>query len=330
MHISRMAGPLVRGTALLAFLGAGAVAPVSVPAPSGPLVAYVGNLDEASDKHYERFLEAVRKRQPRLHSRARFVYVQTIAGNDASLRQAIAEVVRRQPSALVTPTGETALAARQVVRRVPIVFSTYTDPLRAGIVTGMRSRIEPVTGVSLADWLDAKRLEILRDAFPNVRSVAVLADRAWVEGFDVKRRLAAEARRQNLRITILYAETAAEAVAAMSGAGGEAFDAWYVPPTYVGYLAEEQIIRRLKQLGRPAIFATVDEVRDGGLMAYAQDTSFVWPAVAELVSRVIDGEPAQQIPIERPKRFHLAVRSLTAGHEPQIAATVLRRADIVY
>ena len=330
MHISRMAGPLVRGAGVLACLAAGTLAPVSEPVPSRPAIAYIGYLDSATDQPYQLFLEAVRSTQPRLHALVRFDYVKGVAGNEAALRQVIADAARRQPAALVAPTGETALAARQVAGRVPVIFSSYTDPLRAGIVSAMRSRSEPVTGISLADWLDGKRMEILRDAFPRVRTVAVIADRPWVESYDVERRMAAEGRRYDLDITILYAETVAETEAVMSGPRAEAFDAWYVPPNYVAYLAEAQIIRRLKQLGRPAIFGTVKEVREGGLMAYAQDISFVWPALAELLSRVLDGEPAQEIPVERPKRFHLAVRPAPAGQGPQIAIGVLRRADLVY
>jgi len=202
--------------------------------------------------------------------------------------------------------------------------------LRAGIVSAMRARNEPVTGISLADWLDGKRLEILRDAFPRIRTVAVLADRWWLEYYDVERRLAAEGQRHGLDITLLHADTPAEAEAAMSGPRAAAFDAWYVPPNYVAYLAQAQIVRRLHQLGKPAIFGTVEEVRDGGLMAYAQDTSFVWPTLAELLSRVLGGEAAGGIPIERPKQFHLAVRPLPGDGQPRIALEVLRRSDIVY
>ena len=65
-------------------------------------------------------------------------------------------------------------------------------------------------------------------------------------------------------------------------------------------------------------------------MAYAQDLSFIWPGMADLVARVLGGEDAGAIPIVRPQRFVLAVRT---GPETGVAPPdlrVVRRADIVY
>jgi hypothetical protein len=64
-------------------------------------------------------------------------------------------------------------------------------------------------------------------------------------------------------------------------------------------------------------------------MSYTQDARFAWSALADLVGRVLDGEPAGAIPIERPQRFELAVRvSPDTGVAP-LADAVLARADVI-
>ncbi len=295
-----------------------------------PLVLYAGTWSPDRDPSYGSYLGAVKRLRPDLPSFAIFEFLGLPDDDDPAGERILAAAIKaRHPALVIAPTGAAAIAMHKVAPTVPCIFASYVDPVRSGIVASMRARREPVTGISVADWLDGKRLEILHEAYPSVRSIAVVGDHAWEENFDGSARLPVEAAHLGLRATVFLADSEAQLLALMDDPASRNFDAWYFPPTYVEYVGNALLIRRLRQWGKPAIFPTTEEVRDGALMSYAQDTAFVWPMLAELTARVLEGESPGSIPIVRPQRFVLAVRTgADIGLSPP-DIVVVRRADIV-
>jgi putative tryptophan/tyrosine transport system substrate-binding protein len=302
----------------------------SVAPPRRPVVAYVGHWTAQTDPAYAQFLLAFRARQPALAAQVRFEYVTGSDNDDEALTEAVRAAMARKPDVLVAPTGSSAIAARRVGGDTHVLFSCYIDPLRAGLVNSMSHPGGRMTGISLADTLDGKRLEILRDASPTVHTVAVLADSSWSTHYDGEARIMAEAKRHGLVATMVYAQTEAEIDALMSRPDAARFDAWYVIPTYAAYLAEDKIVGHIRRMGKYGMFATVTEVRKGGLLGYAQDSSFVWPTLADLIARVLAGEDPGTIPVERPKRFVLAVRTGPDTAATPVSTALVKRADIVF
>jgi len=292
-------------------------------------ISYIGAWQEASDPVYQRFRLALAKRHPELSERAVFRHYQAETGNLGMLSAALRQALAQRPSVLVTPTGESAMAAVQHAGATPVVFSSFTNPISAGIRDTLQSTDRSNTGVMLRGEVDGKRLEILKDSFTGIRQVAVLADRAWAEIGDRKARLVQAAAPLGLTLTFIPADNAQEVDAQMSSASARMHDAWYIPPSYIAYAAEKQIVAHLRKMKVPAMHATTSEVRAGAVMAYEEDTSFAMEALADLVARVCGGERAGSIPVERPRRYRLAVRVNDPAEPPFIAASVIRRADLV-
>ena len=68
-----------------------------------------------------------------------------------------------------------ALAAKNSTKPVPVVITGAGDPVATGLVDGLARPGGNLTGVTeLSTDLSAKRLEILRDAVPNLQRVAML------------------------------------------------------------------------------------------------------------------------------------------------------------
>lgn len=292
-------------------------------------ISYVGAWPEASDPVYKRFRQALAKRHPQLSEQAVFRHYQAETGNRSMLAQALQQALAQHPSVLVTPTGESAMAAVQHAGATPLVFSSFTNPISAGIRDTLQSTRLGNTGVMLRGEVDGKRLEILKDSFTGIRKVAVLADRAWAQIGDRQERLAQSAASLGLTLTFIPADSLQEVDAQMKSSSALSHDAWYIPASYIAYAAEKQIIGHLRKMKVPAMHATTNEVRAGAVMAYEEDTSFAMDALADLVARVCAGESAGSIPVERPRRYTLAVRVSDAAEPPFIDASVIRRADLV-
>ena len=295
-----------------------------------PIIAYLGHEAPHSDRAYLDFLRVVRQHHAKLLQNARIEYIRLADGDAAAMDLALHFTLDRRPGVIVASTAESSRLASRMSHGLPLVFATYQDPVRAGTVSSLRSPGSRATGVSLADGLDGKRLEILREAAAEVHSVAVLADRSWEQEHDAQRRIGVEAQRLGLGATLVYAETIDELDALMTNPAAAKFDAWYIPPTYIAYLAEARIIAHLRRLQKPAIYSTTNEVRGGGLMAYEQDTSFAWNTIADLVARVLAGEDPGTIPVERPRRYVLSVRTGPEVAATSIAPSVIRRADQIF
>jgi putative ABC transport system substrate-binding protein len=297
--------------------------------PPKALVLFLGHSSPVRDPTYEYFLGVVARTRPQLGAAASIEYLGLPDDDGDEAARLLTLALQRRPAALVAPYASSAIVAHRVAGSTPIVFASYIDPVIGGIVDAVQHRTTPITGVNVADWLDGKRFEILHEAYPAVKTVGVLGDAEWVGRYDAQRRIPAEAARVGLKATLVLAESEPDVRRLFEQSGAGRFDAWYVPPTYIGYKTSTVIIAQMRKWGRPCIFATTEEVTEGGLMAYAQDTRFAWAALAELTARVVAGEPAGSIPIMRPQRFVLTVRTGadTGVAPPSIA--VVRRADVI-
>lgn len=301
----------------------------SAPALTAPSIAFIGKLAQADDPSFDGFGAALARAWPKDAPTPALRYHQAMDGDAGRLQSVLREIEAQQPSVLVLPTGDTAQAARLLGIETPVVFASFTDPVRFGIVGSLRSPGQRTTGVWLGDTLDLKRLELLKLAFPSTRTVAMLADRSWMATRDVAGLAARAQELLGLRLVALAADTPREFDKLMTSSQAS-FDAWYIPPTYIAYQAEANIIAAMRRLRLPAIHATDGEVASGALMAYSQDTRFAYDAMAELASRVALGEDAGSIPVQRPYRYTLSVRIEPDAPWARIEPSVVRRADRVH
>jgi putative ABC transport system substrate-binding protein len=86
-----------------------------------------------------------------------------------------AELVRLEVDLIVAANTPAALAARQATANIPIVTPVMGDPVEDGLVASLAQPGGNVTGLTfLAPELTAKRMQLLKDALPNVSRVAAL------------------------------------------------------------------------------------------------------------------------------------------------------------
>ena len=78
---------------------------------------------------------------------------------------------------LIVAIGGRALAAKSATSTIPTVFVVFADPVRMGLAVGLARPGGNLTGLtSIGTDLIAKRLEILKEAVPRIKRVAVLGN----------------------------------------------------------------------------------------------------------------------------------------------------------
>ena len=254
-------------------------------------------------------------------------------GNPVRLAEQAADLVRSGVDLIVARSDTAVRAARRATATIPIVMSAGTEILMAeGLVKSLSRPGGNITGISvpLSD-LDAKRLELLRDAFPGIRRVAVITN----PNFDAARyeeymtALHANARSLKLQVESFPVRRADEVADAFTALVRDKFDALMVrPDPFVLDHQRHELAALAAKHRLPAIYPWRFFVDAGGLMSYNASLSGFHHRAATYVSRILKGEKPADLPIEQPTIFELVVNVAAARAQGlTIPQSVLFRAD---
>lgn len=98
-------------------------------------------------------------------------------GRSERVAQIAAEFVRLKVAVIVTYANTAAAATKRAVATIPIVFAAAGDPVGTGLVASLARPGGNITGLSIQQTdLASKRLEMLREVLPSLRTVAILAN----------------------------------------------------------------------------------------------------------------------------------------------------------
>jgi putative ABC transport system substrate-binding protein len=237
------------------------------------------------------------------------------AGDDGLIEGFVADLVRRPVDIIVATGTREVAAAKQATSSIPIVTFITPDPIGMGFAQSLARPGGNVTGLTTMDVeIYGKRTELLKQAVPNLKRVGVLISgrqllyvrvSPWAQNFE------AAARSLGVELDIVEADEnnldSAIAALAKNGAHGLVVTSDGVYVAHGKPLAESAIKHRL-----PGIFAYREQVRAGGLLAYAAKVEDLSRRAAFFVDRIVRGERPADLPIERPTKFELVINLKTA------------------
>jgi putative ABC transport system substrate-binding protein len=235
---------------------------------------------------------------------------------------------------IIVAGGTPALrAAIKATSTIPIVMRASTDPVEGGFVPSLARPGGNITGVtSITVDLSEKRFELLAEAVPGVRRIAVLttSQRVAAGESSVYKKLEAVARVLGVKLHVLSArdpETIDKAFVAMTK---ERAQALLVTPNPRYLQHGERIINHAAAHRLPAIYYQPIFVENGGLMSYATNNADEYRRAAVYVDKILKGAKPADIPVEQPTKFELVINLKTAKQIGlPIPPNVLARADRV-
>jgi putative ABC transport system substrate-binding protein len=242
-----------------------------------------------------------------------------------------AELVRLKVDVIVTSPDDSAIRAAQLATRtIPVVMpGSVSDPLspmfwgekqKEPLVVSLARPGGNITGLTnLASELHAKRLELLKEAFPRISRVAILWPRAQQQKQTLKD-IEAVRRALGIEIQSLAAGSLNEFERSFSEISRESPDAMLVATSHVILTHRERVIGLAVKKRLPTIFALSEFVDAGGLMSYGADTQDLYRRAATYVDKILKGAQPGELPIEQPTKFELVINLKTAK---QIGVTIL-------
>ena len=251
-------------------------------------------------------------------------------GEYERLPELAAELARLGVDVIVTHTTPGALAAKRTTTTIPIVMATSGDAVASGLVSTLARPGGNVTGLTFFDpELGAKRIEILKEIAPRIRSVAVLsnsANQATGIALTAVDRTAKQLKLELLQFDIRTSDEIQPTFVAMANASVHSVWIQQDQMLFVNAnrIAELAVKYRLPSAG----FGGYADA--GGLFEYGVNLATLFRRAAYFVDRILKGTPPADLPVEQPTSFELKINLKTAeAIGIKVPQSLLLRADRV-
>ena len=313
--------------------GAAAAWPLAAraqPAGKRPTIGYIGGGGPITQRAWvEAFVQRLRE-LGWIEGRTIAIEYRWGEGNAARYAEFAAEFVRLKVDVILAGGTEAAVAAKQATSLIPIVFPTAGDPIGSRLVASLARPGGNVTGLSnQGSDLPAKRIGLLREVFPALRRLAVMANADYSGGATEREEIDAAARALGIEVIplpIRRVEDIASSFYELKG-GAEAFYTTGDPLVNAHRL---RIITFALVARLPTMFSQREYVASGGLLSYGPNFLELNRRAADYVDKVLRGSKPADLPVEQPTRFELAVNLITANALGlEVPPALLARADEV-
>jgi len=245
------------------------------------------------------------------------------------------DVLRSMPDVILTLTWQWTVFLKPLTT-IPIV-GLLADPVGFGLVASLAHPGGNITGVSIdaGPEVEAKRLELLKEAFPQASRVGVLAPRyGQLPGRSRYWEQLQEAA-QRLGLLLLANRPEGTLQEAEYRRFFEVVAQEHADSLFVGAEAQNSGHRRLivelaEKNRLPAIYPYRGYVEAGGLMAYTIDPVEQGTRLAGCIAQILNGASPGDIPIYQATKFYLLINLKAANAIGlTIPPSLLVRADEV-
>jgi len=230
------------------------------------------------------------------------------------LPELAAELVRLPVDLIFANSSTQVEAARQATQTIPIVFSNHADPVGIGHVASLARPGGNITGLTmLMTDLAAKELEILKEAVPQAKRIAVLWNPTTPSHAPAVRAIEGAGQKLGVQLALVSARTAEDfgpAFATMAQKQADGFLA--VPsPLFTSYrtaVAKLALKHRL-----PGMFGHRDLLGDvGAIMSYGADIDDLNRRAAVYIDKILKGSKPADLPVEQASKYQLVINLKTA------------------
>jgi putative ABC transport system substrate-binding protein len=255
---------------------------------------------------------------------------QTSDGDYDRVAALAAEVMGRKPDVVVM-TSTSVHVVKPLLGATPGVFIVADDPVRVGLVRSFARPGGRLTGLtSLNVELDAKRLEILKQALPGVTRVGVLAAPQDTAHRERLATIEKTARALALQVHVMNVSRPDDVPRVFEAATRARVGALMLlgAPPLLRY--QSRIVELATKARLPLVAPWAEVAQAGGLMSYGTSAVAMFRHAAAIVDRILKGTNPGEIPVERASTFELVINKKTAqALRVEIPTAVVLRADRV-
>ena len=298
-------------------------------------ILFIGGRDQP---HLEAFKQGLRERGY-IEGKNIVLDYRYAEGEVDRLTSLATELVQLKVDVIVTTSGNSARAATQATKTIPIVLTTGADPVKSGLAESLAKPGRNITGLSIIEEdLSGKRVEILKETFPKMTRLAYLWNPLAVSYSAADRKSGnpsydeAEKTTKIVGVQLLSykVRTLADIQKAFADMPKVRPHALFVLQSPLMTLNSKRIVELALEHRLPGMYPSNQFAQEGGLIAYGPVIADLYRRAATYVDKILKGANPAELPIEQPTKFELVINLKTAK---QIGLTippnVLARADRV-
>jgi putative ABC transport system substrate-binding protein len=254
-------------------------------------------------------------------------------GDFSRLKSLASELVQANVDVIFAPNSIAVQNAKQVAGSIPIVFCTVDDPVGSGFVESLARPGRNITGfATVQNEISAKRLQILKEAFPNTLRIAVFVSSSEPISNSQLVEVRRGAKLLGMEVFPIELQDHKGFDAVLAQLKRTRAQAIFTLATSLGFTNRDMLIELAAKTKLPAMYPTTEYLA-GGLMTYG--TKLVGEALFKkaslYVEKILKGAKPGELPVEQPTEFSLVINMKTAkALNIKIADSVLQRADRLF
>jgi putative ABC transport system substrate-binding protein len=232
--------------------------------------------------------------------------------SDASLASTYAaQLIGLQPDVILAASTTNLEVVRQATSTVPVVFVQVSDPVAQGFVASVTKPGGNLTGFSQYEFsIGGKWLNLLKEAAPGLTRVVFMfnPDTSPQSKFFM-RSLEAAASSLGIQATAANVRADAEIQSALESFARQPNGGLILPTDSFTRRRQKLIADLAGRYRLPALSAYPDFTRDDGLMSYstAFNAADQFGQAATYVHRILNGAKPDDLPIQGPNKYRLAI-----------------------
>jgi putative ABC transport system substrate-binding protein len=227
---------------------------------------------------------------------------------------AAAELAASGVALVIAPGDGTAQAMHATRAAMPIVMPWSISPVKGGLASSLARPGGQFTGLTIDTGPEqyGRSLQLFKEAMPGLGQLPVLWDRAASAQEDNRQVVAAAAARLGVQLHFTGIDTAADlqpALLAIARGRPKALWVWAGPVLDVRV---REVVDFALQQRLPTVASFSGYVTQGCLMAYSVRVADLYRRAADFVDKVLKGTRPEDLPIEQPMTFELALNLKSA------------------
>ena len=299
---------------LLFALGASALA-VAAPmrAQALPRIAWIGPSDAAGQVRYIAAFKEGMRENGLLDGKDYVLDAQYADGHYDRFPAMVDAALKRDPALIVVITIASVRAAQQATKAVPIVFVSTNDPLGSGLVASLARPGGNTTGISnQAEDVIVKYVELLREALPQTKRVAVLLNPGNPSNLRMFERVRGSAHDRGISVTAYEAGSPEAIDAALERIARQRPDALLPNSDAMLLQYRDRIAAFALKERLPSIGTSPETAKSGYLLAYGANRPDMYRRAATYARKILAGAKPADLPVEQPTKFELVINLKTA------------------
>jgi putative tryptophan/tyrosine transport system substrate-binding protein len=223
------------------------------------------------------------------------------------------ESVRRGTDVIVVGNIQSAIAARDATKTIPIVSTLLDDPVALGLIKSDAKPGGNVTGLlSSLPGLPAKQLELVRDLLPGTTSIGLLVNPTNVSDLSQRQEMETAGAAMAVKLIPIEARRPEDLDPVFPALARERVDILIVLRDPLFFTQRRTLAAAALAARLPTIYPFREPVDDGGLISYGINVSHNYRRSADYVVKILKGAKPGDLPVEFPTKLELVINLPTA------------------